>query len=1220
MKTGGRFLAIWKRFFLFSNTGIYDPPVSMKIFLFSAAFFDGVAKSRKTFVFRHAGARRPERPLFPPHGVGFVLRRYGNKKNILKFEAILYYGPAVTLHLARFFRIRPRSLFSTNITEEISMEKNTPQQVIEILRRGESLTPGEIAEEIAENTRKPRNPSRISDILRKFSNPEACDLGRFIHREKAGRTHRYHMVEAARSMPADKIYGLSIYRGKGKYSLQTAMDDYPALRRWVEAEPAETPEATTETETSPASDAQPGKPPAASKLNHLYVVGLGASAGGIDAMETFFRNTPPDTGLAFVVVSHRRPSNPDHLPRLISTYTKMKTLSLEDGVRLEADHVYIASSRSLLELRDGVARSRPKSNNRMPIDFFFKSLAKDQMDRAVGVVLSGMDMDGTAGLLAIKENGGLCVAQTPESAAYDPMPRSAINSGCTDLTLPPEKMAEQILTYIRHLETHIREKKTTDKLEKIFDPVFRILKNKTGQDFSKYKKSTIRRRLERRMGVVQIPEPKHYVSYLQQHPSEVDILFKDLLIGVTAFFRDPDAFEALKVVLMEKLLQNKPENEYLRIWVPGCASGEEAYSIAILLEEALDTLDKHVKTQVFGTDLNSDAIEVARSGQYPESIEEDVSKDRLRRFFEHQEGAYRVKDFLREKLVFAPHNIITDPPFSKLDLVCCRNLLIYLEGELQKRIVPMLHYALRPNGFLFLGASDTVGSFSNLFEIVDKKWKIYRRRDNDHERHTFLDFSLFPLKNKTGSPKKDAAKTESIDFPTKLRGALLTHVTPSGVLINSRGDIISVHGRTANYLELPEGDLASKSNNIFDMAKPGLKYELPAAVRRARTRQARVRFDGLRVRINDAVHRVSLNLVPLTEKDMEGLLLIAFTDRGPLEDTDARKEKKTAKTKQDRNQEVEEELQQTRKDLQTTVEELEASNEELKSTNEELQSANEELQSVNEELETSKEEQQSLNEELVTVNTELQSKIDQLARTNNDMRNLLDSLQIPTVFVDTRLRIKRFTARMSDIANILPTDLGRPLADISVNLEGIDLAEEAAGVLDRLSPREIEVRNRKQRWHLMKILPYRTLDNVIDGVVIAFIDIHEKKESMQASAHAQAYAETVVETMEMPVVVLDDEFNVVTANGGFYRLLDVMPKDAEGNSIYAVANYTLNTPALKELLESRLAENNPVTDLKMQTATEPPMTLRLNARRIPRRDSGKEKVVLTLSEITKPDK
>ena len=885
------------------------------------------------------------------------------------------------------------------------------------------------------------------------------------------------------------------------------------------------------------------------------IVGIGASAGGLAAFEAFFSGMPADANpdMAFVLVQHLAPDHKSILSDLIRRGTRMQVFEVEDGMVVQANCIYIIPPNRDMAFLNGTLQllepSAPRGQ-RLPIDFFFRSLAQDQGQRAIGVVLSGTGSDGTQGVRAIKGEGGMVMAQTPGTTEFDGMPRNAIATGLVDYELPPTEMPKRLIAYARYAfgQTRVPVAVDTPKTESALKKIFILLRAQTGHDFSQYKPSTINRRVERRMAVHQIDALESYVKFLQQTPVEVEALFRDLLIGVTNFFRDPEAFKVLEELVIPKLFEDKPAGSAVRVWCTGCSTGEEAYSIAILLQERMESLKQNFTVQLFATDIDSRAIATARAGLYPANIAADISAERLARFFsaESDGSAYRVHKAIRDMLVFSEHDIIKDPPFSKLDLIACRNLLIYLNVELQRKVIPLFHYALRRGGVLFLGTSESVGEFGESFAVLDRKAKLYQRKDNVHrrERGALTDI-LPPLATLEAGPFVRAG-VQRTALPAKLpmreltEQALLRQLAPNGVLVNDQGDILYLHGRTGMYLEPAPGEPGI--TNILKMARDGLRRDLAKALHQAAGTREIVHCPALRVKTNGHFTFVNLTVCPVpvgtaasfsppvspkaTAALAGACLYLAILEDVPaLEPTQQPAAPANAEgivtsfgTDSEAGHRIAELLNELRtKDeyLQSTHEELESSNEELKSSNEEMQSVNEELQSTNEEMETSKEELQSVNEELHTVNIELQTKVVDLSRVNNDMNNLLAGTGIGTVFVDHQLRILRFTPAASAIINLIPGDVGRPVSHVVSNLIGYDsLAADVREVLNSLTPKAVDVQTTNGKWHTLRILPYRTLDNVIEGAVISFIDITETVQTREALHKAN-------ELLRLAVVVRD---------------------------------------------------------------------------------------------------
>jgi len=822
------------------------------------------------------------------------------------------------------------------------------------------------------------------------------------------------------------------------------------------------------------------------------IVGIGASAGGLEALEQFLKHVPPGSGLAFVIVQHLDPTSKGFMSELLQRASGLRVMQVKDRTQVQPDCVYVIPPNKDMSLLHGVlhllAPTSPRGL-RLPIDFFFRSLAQDQQEHSVGVILSGMGSDGTLGLRAIKEKAGVVLVQEPATAKFDSMPRSAIDAGLADIVAPAEELPEKILAYLQRTPLIARketvlEEKTQSALEKVVV----LLRAHTGNDFTFYKRNTLYRRIERRMGIHQIGKMAHYVRYLQENSQELDLLFRELLIGVTNFFRDPAAWEQLRDQGIPALLASRSPRQPLRAWVPGCSTGEEAYSLAILLKEAVEELKPKDKfaIQIFATDLDRDAIDKARQGVFPENISADVTEARLKRFFTKEANGYRVRKEIREMVIFAPQNLIMDPPFTKLDILSCRNLLIYLTTEVQKKLIPLFHYSLLPGGILFQGSAETVGDFTDLFAPLSGKSRLYRRVESILRPEQIAFPSSFTAGPPLGTEARPASKPPA-SLQSLADQLVLQTYAPPAVLTNDTGDIFYVSGRTGKYLE----PAAGKANwNIFAMAREGLRYELTRAFQEALRQKKCATLHGIKVGTNGGTQFVDVTVQRLEETGpLQGLVMIVFTDvTAPVAAEAAGKVPKFS-AHSPRLMELEAELLRVRGEARATHEEMQTSQEELRSANEELQSTNEELQSTNEELTTSKEEMQSMNEELQTVNAELQAKVDELSRTGNDMKNLLDSTDIATLFLDKDLNVRRFTPQATKIIKLIATDAGRPITDLASELRYPELADDAREVLRTLASAEKPIGARDGRWFTVRIMPYRTLDDRIDGVVITFADI-----------------------------------------------------------------------------------------------------------------------------------
>ena len=990
------------------------------------------------------------------------------------------------------------------------------------------------------------------------------------------------------------------------------------------------------------------EPPALTAA-HFPIVGIGASAGGLEAFEAFFRACPADTGMAFVLVPHLDPGHDSLLGEILQRRTTMPVVEAFDQVAVAPDHVYVIPPNREMALFNGMLQlSIPEQvrGQRMPIDNFLRSLAADRAERAIGIVLSGTASDGTLGLRAIQGAGGLCLVQEPSTARYDGMPRSAIAAGYSTHVLAVEQMPVVLLESMRTAPYRQRVPVAPLAQSKLngLNRILMYLRSSTGHDFSLYKKSTIGRRVERRMSLHKIDDEAIYARYLRENPAEVKLLFKELLINVTSFFRDPTAFTVLKQTILPALVAAKESGYNFRVWIAGCATGEEAYSIAILLLELQYELrarhEQELNIQIYATDLDDEAVEVARTGSYPLNIAQDVTPERLARFFVKSETGYKVKKELRDMLVFAVQNVIKDPPFTRLDLLSCRNLMIYLETELQDRLIPNFHYALKPNGVLFLSTSESITTHPHLFAAIDRKWKLYRvihAGAGAAARAAPRAWSSFTHAANRGEAAGGKPKSTP---PARLAAvsaqALMQHYAPVSVTTDRRGNIQYVHGDTGAYLR-PAPGLAT--SNVVEMAREGLQVELRRVFRQLGKDGGAV--IGRAVRMKTATGSVALSLdVRLLPRaaDTEQLLLVSFhaavtaaADGGKKPVGAKRGRAGAVAVEAARIAALESELSYSRESLQITIEEQQASNEELKSTNEELQSTNEELQSSNEELETSKEELQSLNEETITVNAELNAKIEQLTSIRNDMKNLLDSINTGTIFLDHDLLIRRYTPPAVNAYRLIATDVGRPLGDLASHLD-VDLTADLQSVLDSLVPVEREVHSRQGGCYLVRIQPYRTLDNVIEGVVLTLTDVSKLKrisDAAQAAATelsasklaavemARELAVAVVDTVVEPLIVLDGDLQVVSASRSFYQTFKVAAEATVGRKIYTLGNGQWNIHALRELLEHIVPQNQKMNGFVVEHVF-PEIgwcRIELNARRIVTTLGTPELILLAMTKI-----
>jgi two-component system CheB/CheR fusion protein len=908
-------------------------------------------------------------------------------------------------------------------------------------------------------------------------------------------------------------------------------------------------------------------------MNHsnapeFLIVAIGASAGGLEALEHFFQNMPSNAGMAFAVVQHLSPDHASALPHLLAKYTSMHVEQVQNDTKVAPDRVYIIPPNSTLTIQNGILELEPPGEprgQRTPIDSFFSSLARDRGENAVCIMLSGTGSDGTRGLKVIKEYGGMALAQTLESAKYDSILRSAIATGLVDHILPVEQMPAKLMEYAAHLSSfNGRSNALRDQIGEQLGKVYRLLKRRAGHDFSQYKEGTITRRLERRMKALQIDTVVKYVELLERQPEETDHLFNDLLIGVTQFFRDPEAFETLAREVIPKLFDGRGADGQVRACVVGCASGEEAYSLAILLCEHAATVTNVPKIQIFATDIDERALETARKGWYPEAIAEHISPERLERFFIKQDNAYQIKRDIRERCIFSNHSFIKDPPFSRLDLVSCRNVMIYLGRELQEKMVPLFHYALRTGGYLFLGPSENITAHRELFRAIDKKHRIFSRKES--LPRPLVQFPLADIGRPLRQGGKQAEENERT-LPKQLERIILQRFRPACVTVKENGDAVYFSGPISSYLVQPTG---TPETNIVNMAREGLRIPLRNALHRAATTRARVET-SLSVPGETARH-VVIVVEPLVEFRDANLYMVTFEESasGP------------SNAMNTADSSAEETIRHLEVELRSAQENSQATLEELETTNEELQSANEEFQSTNEELETSKEELQSFNEELETVNAELNRKVTELDSANSDLQNLLNSTQIATIFLDPELRIKTFTPEAGAVFRLIAGDVGRPITDLALQIKEDHLIEDIKEVIKTLEVRERQLIAPQDQYYQMRILPYRTINNAIDGVVITFLNVTALREAEQQALAAQLYAENIVETVRQPLLVLDASLHVKSANKSFYDTFQVFETDTLGKVFFELGERQWDSLALRRLLTEVLRGKKSVKDFQVE--------------------------------------
>jgi two-component system CheB/CheR fusion protein len=898
------------------------------------------------------------------------------------------------------------------------------------------------------------------------------------------------------------------------------------------------------------------------KAKDFRIVGIGASAGGLEALEQFFSNMPPDSGIVFVIVQHLDPTAHSSMPEILSRFTKMPATVASNGLKVEPNSIYLIPPGKSMSIQTGMLYLQEPVQPpalKLPIDFFFRSLSKEKGPEAVCIILSGTGSDGTLGLEAIKEEQGTVFVQEPESAKYDGMPRSAIETGLADFVLKPDQMPEKLIQFLKHSAINgAKFGATANEAAEPLQRVFAILRTNTGHDFSRYKSATVRRRLQRRMSVNQINDISGYARFLEGNENEVKALQKDLLISVTSFFRDPKAFKALKVQL-KGLLKNKTQSTALRVWVAGCATGEEVYSVAIVIAECMDELTKRLPVQLYGTDIDMDALYIARAGKYLANIVADVSPERLKRFFVKGDNTYSIKKEIREMVIFAPQDFIKDPPFSRMDLICCRNLLIYIENDVQNRLLPLFNYALKPGGILFLGTSETTGASKDLFTVLNRKWKIYQRREvvMDADRLKFP--AVFaPSSNKPiGEPVRGGAETR---IPALTEKIFLDNYAPTFAVIDMNYRLVYVRGRTGKYLEIASGQ---PSLSILEMAREGLRAELASAIYQATSEKKNIIREGVRVKYNDGFQTVNITVAPLTEPGIPpGCLMIIFQE---LELTTGAIKANPPVRGRKRVTELEAELNLTKENLQAMVEELEATNEELKSANEELQSNNEELQSSNEELDSSREELQSLNEELTTLNAELHDKNELVSKTNDDLNNFVNRTDIAIILLDDGLKIRSCTPATSDIFNIRKIDSGRPIDEITSRLVYDKMVDDAHEVIRTLQPKEVEVQRKDGYWFNMRISPYRTAQNIINGLVVSFLDINEQKKATALLRETTDYLDNLFNYASAPIIVWNFDLKITRFNNAFAQLTGRNSDEMLGKTVDILIPPDKRDSALKEI-------------------------------------------------------
>jgi two-component system CheB/CheR fusion protein len=956
------------------------------------------------------------------------------------------------------------------------------------------------------------------------------------------------------------------------------------------------------------------------------IVGIGASAGGLEAFSELLRHLPEKTGMAFVLVQHLDPKHGSVLQEILSRTTKIPVTEVTQGVVVQPNHAYVIPANTNLTLKNGMLQLGSRVLTRgqhMPINDFFRSLAENAGQQAIGVILSGTASDGTEGCRAIKAAGGITFAQDEESAKYDSMPRNAVNAGCIDFILSPKDIARELGGISQHpyVARVVSEVEGSEGMVgSDLNALFGLLRESTGVDFTNYKHTTLQRRIRRRMVVHKVDKLKDYLRFIGKKPEELDELYRDLLIHVTGFFREPEAFVALRKHVYPKLFEGRKPDNPIRVWVAGCSTGEEVYSIAITLLEYMWVHSRNISQaataiQIFATDISDTALDRARTGLYTEAAVSEISADRLKRFFIRLDGGFQVNKSIRDMCIFAKQNLVKDPPFSNLDLVSCRNLLIYLGPVLQRRVIPTLHYSLKPGGYLVLGSAENLGGFADHFGLVDKKDKIYQKRRTAARLTTyFANSDYLPIRADAKQPRELPAP---FTVEREVEHLLVNRFVPASIVVNDQLEIVQFHGKTGAYLEPPAGQ---PSFSLAKMAREGLLIDLRAALNTAKKTNATVRKQGVGIQSETGTREVNLEVVPLRGPTAhERFYVVVFQDEARksagLEDKG--RTGKTAKVARSTARDTEilkREMNQLREQLRSLIEEHETTTEEFKSAHEEVLSANEELQSTNEELETAKEELQSTNEELTTLNEEMQNRNSELGSANNDLLNLLGHVDIPVVMVSNDLRIRRFTPPAQKLLNLLPGDIGRRLGEIRPNLDVEDLESLAHEAIRRVTPQERQVRTKEGGWQVLHVRPYKTWDNRIEGAVISLQDVDSLKRSLDQT---REYADTIVETAREPILVLNSSLQVTAANPAFYRTFDVSREETEKRLIYELGNGQWNIPGLRELLEEIVPRNCRVDDFEM-SHDFPRLGTRdmlLNARRV-ELQPGHPFILLAIEDVT----
>ncbi|HEY7097645.1 MAG TPA: chemotaxis protein CheB [Terriglobales bacterium] len=973
----------------------------------------------------------------------------------------------------------------------------------------------------------------------------------------------------------------------------------------------------------------PAKQPDQARL--FPIVGVGASAGGFEAFAELLKNIPDAPGLAIVLVQHLDPSHGSMLSDILGRTTKLPVAEVKDGVVVTPGRVYVIPANTNMVIENGILRLGARvliRGQHLPIDQFFQSLADERGNQAIGVILSGTASDGTEGCRAIKAAGGITFAQDEDSAKFSGMPRNATTAGCIDFVMNPHDIASELIRIVQHPYVSqlppSEDKGVALGNGRDRDELLHLLSEVSGVDFSNYKQTTLQRRIRRRMVVHRLEKLHEYLKYVKDHRSELDELYRDILIHVTGFFRDPSAFEALRSSVFPALLKNRNLNETpLRIWVPGCSTGEEVYSIAIVLLEYIweqkgssaASLSSQL-IQICATDISEPSLNRGRAGLYGEAAVADVSPERLARFFIKADGGYQINKALREVCIFANQNVAKDPPFSNLDLISCRNVLIYLGPVLQKRVIPALHYALRPDGYLLLGGSESLGTFADHFLLIDKKHKVYQKKPTAARLVGYFAVpSQLPPRRAVENQATRLLPSGPSTLESQSERILMSRFTPPSIVVNDQMEVVHVRGRTGAYLEVAEGH---PSVSLSKMAREGLLVELHAAINKARKTNSPVKAENIQVKSNGDIKEVNLTITPIQlDSTPHKFFLVVFHDVPENRAlTGKRPQSMSNKAQSATNREMERlrrENSEVKQQLRTLLEDHEITSEEFKSANEEVLSANEELQSTNEELETAKEELQSGNEELTTLNEELHIRNAELSMANNDLTNLLNNVNIPLVMIGTDFRVRRFTPPAEKLLNLIPTDIGRRIGEIRPNITFDDLETMVREVVDNATVQQREVQDKEGRWHLLRGRPYKTWDNKIEGAVVTFLDIDSLKRTLDQT---RLYATALIENAREAIVILDSKMRVTTGNSGFYRIIGVSAEKAEGKPVFELGDGNWNSTILREFLNKITSDNVRAENHRMRAifTKDGAKSVLLNARRVKSHD-GDASILLSIAEV-----